>query len=229
MTDSDDDTGAAAGLLRDQYQAITDLLSGLDEPALLGPTRCTGWTRLDLLFHVLLDAQRALATFATPTEDEPDRDLVSYWTDFGPDQSAADQLDHALFVRRSAAAYARPSTLVRHWRDISAAAARAAAACPHKRVATQGHVLRVPDFVATLVTEAAVHQLDLTVGLPDAPPPPAAALAVVRRTLDGLLGATPPEHWGELGYVLKGTGRLPLDTADRVALGDAAGRFPLFG
>ncbi|HEX6445843.1 MAG TPA: maleylpyruvate isomerase N-terminal domain-containing protein [Streptosporangiales bacterium] len=228
MTVSDEDAGASARLLRDQYRAITDLVGGVDEPVLLGPTRCAGWTVLDLLFHVLLDAQRALMTFATPSDGEPDRDLVSYWSEFGPDQSAADQLDHALFVRRAAAAYARPATLVRHWQDTSAAAARAAAACPHERVATQGHVLTVPDFVATLVTEAAVHQLDLAVGLPGTPPP-AGALAVVRRTLDGLLGSPPPEHWDDLDYILKGTGRVPLDAADRTALGEAAGRFPLFG
>lgn len=32
-----------------------------------------------------------------------------------------------------------------------------------------------------------------------------------------------------MAYTLKGTGRRPLDTTDRAALGDAAGRFPLFG
>lgn len=225
MTDPDD----GRGVLRDQYQAITDLVTSLDERAMLGPTRCVGWTVQDLLFHVLLDAQRALVTFATPSADEPDRDLVSYWTEFDPAKAGDDELDHALFVRRAAAAYGRPGSLVTHWRHISGAAARAAEVCPHRNVATQGHVLAVADFVATLVTEAAVHQLDMAVGLPAAAPPPATALATVRRTLDGPLGAAPPEHWDDVAYTLKGTGRRPLDAADRAGLGDAAGRFPLFG
>lgn len=223
------DSHHLAGTLRDQYQAITDLVTGLDERTLLAPTRCIGWTVQDLLFHVLLDAQRALVTFATPSEDEPDRDRVSYWTEFNPSNAGDDELAHAVFVRRAAAAYTRPTSLVRHWEHVSTAAARAAAACRHTYMATQGHVLAVPDFVATLVTEAAVHHLDMTVELPDASPPPAAALAVVRRTLDGLLDASRPTHWDDAAYALKGTGRLPLDAADRAALGDAAGRFPLFG
>ena len=33
----------------------------------------------------------------------------------------------------------------------------------------QGHVLRTPDSVATLMFEAAVHHLDMTVDLPGAP------------------------------------------------------------
>lgn len=221
------DTGA--DLLRHQYEAITDLVTDLDERAFLTPTRCTGWTVQDLLFHVLLDAQRALVAFATPADGEPDRDLVTYWTEFNPTTAGPSEFDHLRFVRRSAAAYTRTDSLVRHWRDISAAAARAAAGCPHERVATQGHVLTVPDFVATLVTEAAVHQLDMTVGLPDAPAPPSAALGIVRRTLDGLLGTPPPAHWDDVTYVLKGTGRLPLDAADRAALDGAADRIPLFG
>lgn len=224
---TDPDHGAA--VLREQYRAITDLVTGLDERALLGRTRCIGWTVQDLLFHVLLDAQRALVTFATPSEDEPDRDRVSYWTEFDPKRAGDDELDHAVFVRRAAAAYGRPSSLVTHWRHISDAAARAAASCPHRNVATQGHVLAVPDFVATLVTEAVVHHLDMTLELPDAAPPPPAGLAVVGQTLDGLLGTAPPEHWDDVTYALKGTGRLPLDATDRAALGDAADRVPLFG
>lgn len=229
MTDPED---RGAGVLRDQYQAITDLVTGLDERALLAPTRCVGWTVQDLLFHVLLDAQRALVTFATPSGDEPDRDRVGYWTEFDPKQAGDDELDHALFVRRATAAYGRPSSpgsLVTHWRHVSGAAARAAAACPYECVATQGHVLTVPDFIATLVTEATVHHLDMAVELPDAASPPAVALAVVRETLDGLLGAPPPAHWDDATYALKGTGRVPLDATDRAALGEAAGRFPLFG
>jgi hypothetical protein len=85
------------------------------------------------------------------------------------------------------------------------------------------------DFLATWVVEAAVHHLDLTVELPDAPPPVPASLRVTRETLDALLGERPPVGWDDATYALKGTGRLPLSGEDRDALGPLADRFPLFG
>ena len=94
---------------------------------------------------------------------------------------------------------------------------------------TQGHVLRTADFTATLAVEAAVHYLDLTVGLPSASPPDAAALALVRRVLDGLLGSPMPGAWDDQTYALKGTGRVPVTEVDRSGIGALADRFPLFG
>lgn len=103
--------------------------------------------------------------------------------------------------------------------ETAAAAVRAARACPHAKVTTQGHVLRVKDFVFTLVFEATIHHLDMT----DAAPDPG-ALGLVRRVLDGLLGGT--VDWDDRTYALKGTGREPLTDAERAAYGD---RFPLTG
>ncbi|MFU8851309.1 hypothetical protein ACNAW0_10055 [Micromonospora sp. SL1-18] len=100
---------------------------------------------------------------------------------------------------RSTAAFERPSGVVRLWCDTAPAAVRAAGAAvhgtdPHGSVATQGHVIAVPDLLATLTTEAVVHHLDLVVDLPDAPPPGAVALGVAVATVDGLLsdGAVRP-------------------------------------
>jgi hypothetical protein len=90
-------------------------------------------------------------------------------------------------------------------------------------------VLTVADFAATLAVEAAVHYLDLTVALPGAPAPEPASLALVRRVLDGLLGAPVPASWDDVTAALKGTGREPLTEADRQSLGHSAGKFPLFG
>ncbi len=73
-----------------------------------------------------------------------------------------------------------------------------------------------------------MHYLDLTVALPGAPAPEPASLALVRRVLDGLLGARLPAAWDDVTAALRGTGREPLTEADRQALGTAAARFPLF-
>ena len=94
---------------------------------------------------------------------------------------------------------------------------------------TQGHVLSTADFIATLTVEAAVHYLDLTVGVPSACPADPAALALVRRVLDGLLGSPMPGGWDDRTYALKGTGRVPVTDAERSAIGAPADRLPLFG
>jgi len=221
--------GLAAALGR-TYGRLTQVVQGLPDAAFERPTRCEGLSVGALLVHLLYDAERALVAFATPSAEEPDRDFVSYWRDF-----PAGREGDTNFVRAVAAAYRAPSTkLVGHWVEVSSAAARVAAARlaekGHK-VETQGHVLRAADFVATLVTEATIHHLDLTLEFPDAPEPDPEALRVTARTLDGLFG---PEAWDVISwdtttYVLKATGRLPLTEDDRDLLGDFAARLPLLG
>jgi hypothetical protein len=225
---------AAADALAAVYGNITAVTGWLGEAGLMLPTRCAGWVAGDLLYHQLLDARRALATFASPAGGPASVDDVSYWRPYAPRSGepaalgSAAPAAHARHVRIVAAAYP-PGGLVREWRETSAAACRAARACPHEFVTTQGHVLRTADFMATLAVEAAVHYLDLTVQLPAAPAADAASLRLVRRVLDGLLGTAVPTGWTDRDYVLKGTGRIPLDDSDRVALAALADQFPLFG
>jgi Mycothiol maleylpyruvate isomerase N-terminal domain len=68
------------------YGRITEADTTLDNTALVRPTRCTGWSLVDLLFHVLFDAQRALVTFASPAAGPADVDCVTYWSAFKPDR-----------------------------------------------------------------------------------------------------------------------------------------------
>lgn len=78
------------------------------------------------------------------------------------------------------------------------------------------------------MVEATVHHLDLVANLDGRPRPAPEAVAVTTATLDGLLAAPRPPHWDDLAYVRKTTGRAALTDDDRAALGDAAGRLPLF-
>jgi uncharacterized protein (TIGR03083 family) len=213
----------ALPVLAAAYADLTAELSGLDRAGLAGPTRCAGWTVLELAHHVLADAQRALVAFASPAGGPPDVDYATYWRPFRPANDIAAAT--AVYERKATAAYARPEIVLHYWAETSAAAVRAAEACPHEYVTTQRHVLTVPDFAGTLAVEAAVHHLDLL----DLPGPAPAPLALVRRTLDGLLGTPVPTGWDDAEYALKGTGRLPLTPADRTALGPLAAAFPLLG
>ncbi|WFE58770.1 maleylpyruvate isomerase N-terminal domain-containing protein [Micromonospora sp. WMMD712] len=235
--------------LAQAYAGLTDVVAPLDDAGLRRPTRCRGWRVADLLFHVLCDAQRALVALASPADGPADRDDVSYWRGFAapPDatgtgtgrRAARDDGDsgdssdrHAGWVRRSVAAFERPSGVFRVWADTAPAAVRAAAAAdPDGFVTTQGHVLRVPDLLATLTTEAVVHHLDLIVDLPDAPPPAALPARVAVASLCGLLSddAVRPAGWDDRDFLLRATGRVPLTDRDRWELGEAAGWFPLIG
>jgi hypothetical protein len=229
---SDLDRAAVLGALDAGYQKVTAVTTGLSEADLMRPTRCAGWAVADVLYHQLLDARRALRTFASPSDAPVDCDDVSYWRGYAPGGNggtgyAAESAAHARYVRIAASAYP-PGTLAWEWSETAAAACRAGRACGHRAVTTQGHVLTVTSFAATLAVEAAVHYLDLTVDLPGAPVPDPGSLALVRRVLTGLLGAPLPDSWDDVAAALKGTGREPLTDADRRAMGSPAGKFPLF-
>jgi hypothetical protein len=177
---------------------------------------------------MLLDAQRALVTFATPATGTADVDFVSYWAPFHP---GADGYDvHARFVRRAASAYRSDLAIVAQWSETAAAAAYAATTLPaDAKVATRGHVLAAGDFLATLTVEATIHHLDLVAGDQAHAGPSGPGLAVTRETLDGVLGQPVPAGWDDVGYALKATGRARLTADDRTRLGALADRFPLLG
>ncbi len=218
-----------ARLVEIAYGQITAAVRTASPAELRAPTRLPAWNVAELLFHQLLDAQRVLIALATPTDDPVNTDAVRYWQPSAADADFEGDELHARYVQRSAAAYSEPAGLVRHWIDTSGAAVRAAHRAPaNGRIRTQNRVITVRDFLSTVVAEATVHYLDLTVSLP-APDPDAALLTHVRRVLDGLLGQPLPADWSNVEAVLKGTNRLPLSMSDKTALGDRAARFPLLG
>lgn len=218
------------------YRAVTDDAGKLGEDGLARPSRCLGWSRADLLFHLLLDAQRALVTFATPAVGEPDVDYVSYWAPFRP--GAEGYAAHARFVRRVASSYRSDLVIAKLWAETAAAAAHAAETLPaDAKLATQSHVLYGDDFLATLAVEATIHHLDLVAGDeslagpsgPGLAGPSGPGLAVTRKTLDGALGELVPVGWDDVDYVLKATGRTELTADDHARLGGLVARFPLLG
>jgi uncharacterized protein (TIGR03083 family) len=215
-------------LLPEAYGAISAAVRDLDETALRLPSRCAGWSVVDVVYHLLLDAQRALVTFASPVDDEPDVDAVTYWSPHKPGASWAGA--HEEFVRVSTAAHPSPRAVVTRWVETAAAAARAAGSVtPTTRLTTQDHVLTAADFTSTLVVEAVVHHLDLTVALPDAAPPTDAVLAHARTVIDTMLGTKAPAAWPTADYALAAGGRAKVPGSVRAALGSAAIRFPLLG
>jgi hypothetical protein len=78
---SDLDPAAVLDALDAVYGKVTDAVNGLGDADMMRPSRCAGWAVADVLYHQLLDARRALRTFATPSAGPADRDDVSYWRD----------------------------------------------------------------------------------------------------------------------------------------------------
>ena len=210
------------------YRAVTDDAGKLAEDDLARPSGCRGWSRADLLFHLLLDAQRALVTFATPADGPSDVDFISYWAPFRP--GAEGYAAHARFVRRVASSYRSDLVIAAQWTETAAAATRAAATLPaDAKVATQGHVLTAGDFLVTLAVEATIHHLDLVAADERLAGPSREGLAAARETLDGIIGGPVPVDWADTDYALKATGRAELTAEDRASLGALAARFPLLG
>ena len=113
-----------AQLLEESYSIVTTALAGRPEADFFKPSRCAGWAVQDVLFHQLLDVRRALRTFVSPAEGEPDVDDITYWEAFagGADTGDDDAARHARFVRVAASPY-QPDMLMWEWRETTSAAA----------------------------------------------------------------------------------------------------------
>lgn len=210
------------------YGALLEVLAGVDEDTSWAPTGCTGWAVRDLVFHLLMDAQRGLVALHTPGAGPADRDAVTYWAGWQPGTEGA--ANGRRFVRVASSMFLRFGQLRGLYEETARAAVHAgAAADPAALVATQGHVLSAADLLVTLAVEATIHHLDLVARLPQAPGPSTAGLAAVRATLDGLLGRQVPLDWDDAHYARAATGRLPIADDERRALGPDAARLPLLG
>jgi hypothetical protein len=214
-------------LLTTAYRDLSAVLSSLTVEEGWEPTGCAGWTPVDLGFHLLSDARRALVALNSPASGPADTTAVGYWTAWRP--PAPGDEEELWSTRVAASVHGGLAGISTRYAEASAAVLVAAGrVAPTDVVTTQGRVLTVADLLSTLTVEAAVHHLDLVLRL-ERPGPAAAPLAEVRRVLEGLLGRPLPADWDDRTAARRGTGREPLTPTDRAELGDDASAFPLFG
>lgn len=188
-------------------RALVSAADGLTDEALLAPSRCAGWSRLDALVHVHLGLQEMLLGVVTPADAAPDVDAASYWrTDPPGNDDSADAIDQLGYLHRLSSAYRRPTGMVGHLRLTAEALTGAVERMPEGAVRFQGHVLASGDFLATWATELAVHHLDLHLDV-GAPGPDPDALSLARRTAESLAGR-PTDAVSDTDTVLRGWGRL---------------------
>lgn len=200
--------GASSG--RDAFVAQTRRFlaaaEALDDHALLSASRCHGWAVLDVVVHVRAGLEEMLRGATAPTELAPTVDAATYWSAWTEAEDRGAVVDGILWTRRTASAYRRPITAVKHLRDAAEAIIDAASRLSAPAVAFQGHVLATGDFLATWAVELAVHHVDmgreLDVGLPSG-----TALQLTRRTVSALLGVAVPDDITDLEALLIGSGR----------------------
>lgn len=196
-------------------------VDGFTEYELLGGSRCHGWTRLEVVTHVLGGWQEMLAGLVSPVDEKPTVDADSYWTAFEAQYGGVDPVEVLMSQRRRSTAYARPATACEQLADVGAALLRGIRSLPDHACLWQGHVFTAGDFLAVWAVEDVVHQLDLESEIP----PPGEGLALARATVEARVGQPLPPEWDDEQAVLVGTGRLPVPE-DHPELSD---RLPALG
>ena len=213
------DQGRAA--CRDSVNAFLRAVGSVDEYALLAASRCHGWTRLDVVAHVLAGWQEMLAGLVSPVDDQPTVDAASYWPAFAAESADEDRVATLMTQRRRSAVFTRPGSGVAQLQDVGTALLQGVDALPDRPCRWQGHVFGAGDYLAVWAVEVVVHHLDL---LTREPPPPS-ALSLARATVEALVGAPLPRGWTDEDAVLVGAGRSPVPAG----LEALAGRLPALG
>jgi hypothetical protein len=196
----------AGPAFEESVTAFCDAAACLPEWDLLGSSRCHGWTRLDLVAHVVAGWQEMLGGFVTLVDDQPTVDAASYWTAFAHLTSGADRVEVLMAQRRRAAAYLRPRSLVEQLHDVAEAVRSGSHTMRTEPCRWQGQVFAPGDFLAIWAVENVIHHLDLLVD----DPAPSSGLALARATVEALVGGPLPVGWTDEQAVLIGSGRVAV-------------------
>lgn len=198
------DNGRAA--CAESIDAFLSAVETFSEYELLDASRCHGWSRLDVVTHVMAGWQEMLGGMVSPVDDKPSVDATTCWSAFTEEYSTDDPIPTLMFQRRRTSSYERPASAVAELRDGAAAVARGVHSLDDRRYLWQGNVFTAGDFLAMWAVEDVVHHLDLLADVPA----PASALSLARQTIETLIAQPLPGAWDDSKAVLIGTGRSSL-------------------
>jgi hypothetical protein len=111
---------------------------GTSEYDLLGASRCHGWTRIDVVVHVIAGCEEMLGGLVSPVPDSPTVDAASYWNAFNEQYGGNDPVDVLMSQRRRTAAHARPASALQQLRDVGEALLRGWPRCQTVRTCGRG-------------------------------------------------------------------------------------------
>lgn len=189
----------------DSIEAFLRAARSVSEYDLLGASLCHGWSRLDVVSHVLAGWQEMLAGMASRVNDAPSVDAATYWRAFAEVAAGEDPVAALMWQRRRTAAFTRPSSVLAQLVDVSDAVRRAVMAFQEGTYLWQRQTFAAGDFLAVWAVENVVHHLDLRTE----EPAPANGLALTRRTVESLIGQSLPSTLSDVDAALVGGGRQP--------------------
>jgi hypothetical protein len=213
---------AARTACLDSVHGFVRATEAIDEYELLGASRCHGWSRLDVVTHVLAGWQEMLGGLVSPVDAEPSVDAASYWPAFVAEYGGQDRVTPLMAQRRRTANYLRPVSATTQLREVAAALVNGVEDLADRCHQWQGHVFTAGDYLTIWAVENVVHHLDL---LDPSSPAPASGLSLARATVEALVGAGLPPDWSDEQAVLVGAGRLPVPDEP----GALAARLPVLG
>src|SRR3954462_7796975 len=84
----------------ESIDAFVRAVDSFNEYELLGASRCHGWSRLDVVTHVLAGWQEMLGGIVSLVDDEATVDAASYWPAFAKEYAAGDPVPVLMSQRR---------------------------------------------------------------------------------------------------------------------------------
>ncbi|MBT9257537.1 maleylpyruvate isomerase N-terminal domain-containing protein [Phycicoccus sp. KQZ13P-1] len=108
----------ALDAFRASVAAFADAVRDLPEVALFEPSRCAGWTRFDVVAHVLAGWEELLGGFAQRTAGPATVDAASYWAAYAEAGSGHDPVLVLMDQRRWTDAHRRPAAAVARLVDV---------------------------------------------------------------------------------------------------------------
>ncbi len=219
--------------LREECEAVSEIVKVLDESDFARPTRCPEWNLKELFAHVVRDVDRINAALDNPAPERVTHDAVSYFGSYDGTPGGAAAAGVAERSKELAARFPDGPSLRDAWNDLwPRTLERAVAADRNRPVVTFGPVLTLDEYLRTRVLEVTVHRMDLQDALGERGWGTDSAVSIIDDILVGLLGTEPPRtlDWDVVDFIEAGTGRRPLSEAERKKLGvRLSKRFPLLG
>lgn len=158
-------------------ESVDDFIAeveGFDEYALLGASRCHGWTRLDPVVHQIAGWQELLGGLASVVDEEPTVDAASFWTVSADSEHAEDKVLVLMAQRRRTAAYATPAAAVDELRVVGESVRRGVSACadrpmrwPRQNFSAADYLTMWSDIEAVLIATGRVPVPEGAPGLAD--------------------------------------------------------------